>query len=859
LAPDRPPLSHGQLADGIADKLRQFREAGLGPEDRIAVVLPNGPEMAIALLSVMVSGAAAPLNPNYSRDEFDFYLADLEPRALLIDAGVTNPARDVAAAKGIPTIDLQRGSAGDAGAIRLTVPAVGPPIVNGGPSPDDIALLLHTSGTTSRPKLVPLTQSNLYFSARNIGRSLELKPEDRCLNVMPLFHIHGLVAAVVASLAAGGSVVCTPGFLAHEFLSWIDEYRPTWYTAVPTIHQSVLARAREMQDFAAPESLRFVRSCSAALSPSVMLELENLFGVPVCEAYGMTEAAHQMACNPLPPRPRKQGSVGLPTGIEITVMDESGHAVPEGAPGEIAIRGNTVTAGYLNNGPANEAAFCGGWLRTGDIGYFDADGYLFLNGRAKELINRGGEKISPREVEDALLTHPAIAQAAAFGMPEERLGEVVAAVAVLRAGTTVSEMEIRSHAAGRLAYFKVPEQVRFVDEIPKGPTGKVQRIGMAQRLGFAAQRQSDPRKAATAGPDSDDAVERCILSLMEKSGGSTPIGMDTSFFETGGDSIQAGILLAEVSKQFGADIPLAAFMLEPTAAFIARIVRDGAVPAPETLVTIRKGGRNAPFFCVHPHDGRVTLFYALATCLDAEQPFHAFQAPSGEALRPAARGIERMAASYVRAMRAAWPGGPYYLGGYCFGALIAFEMARMLYQQHEEVAFLALIDSYAPGAPSPSRRGFLPRILFPALDRGLRVRPLLAYVSHLPAELRRQYLLNTIKAQITEWRSVIAGASAHPYSLPGRDSDRGWDFLPGQHEGSAVLFRPTREPLGFQRDPGMGWGRFIKGGLEIENIRGYHRSLIFKPANRLLGERLNFRLQAQNRGRSTGSPVFAGQ
>lgn len=845
LAPARSPLSFGRLADIITENLRKFREAGFGSHDRTAVVLPNGPDMAVALLTMMIAGAAAPLNPNYSADEFDFYLADLEAKALLIQAGAENASRDVAAARGVPIIDLHVDPSGEAGSIRLNLPVIGPPSLDQLPRPEDIALLLHTSGTTSRPKLVPLTQSNLYISALNIRESLALGPEDCCLNVMPLFHIHGLVAALLSSLAAGGGVVCTPGFLANEFLGWMRHFRPTWYTAVPTIHQSVLAGAIDAPDFRVPERLRFVRSCSASLSPSIMSELERLFGVPVCEAYGMTEASHQMACNPLPPRSRKPGSVGLPTGIEITLLDEAGTAVPAGESGEIAIRGRTVTSGYLKNSEANDAAFCHGWLRTGDMGYLDTDGYLFLNGRSKELINRGGEKISPHEVEDVLLTHPAIEQIAAFGIPDDRLGEDVAVAAVLKPGMTVSEIDIRGYAAGKLAYFKVPKQVLFVNEIPKGPTGKVQRIGLAGRLGLSPQIQNRPavQEAGSDQADSSNSIENYVLQLMQKFAGSRLIGIEASFFEAGGDSIQAGIFLADVKRRFGVDIPLAAFILDATARYVARVIKGSVTPVSTTLVPIKKNGGNPPFFCVHPHDGRATLFYPLADHFDEEQPFHAFQALSEEALRPTAGGIERMAGTYVNAMKAAWPQGPYLIGGYCFGALVAFEMARILFLRQENVALLALIDSYAPGGPAPSFPGLVPRLLFPFFDRAFRIRPLLAYISHFSQEQKKQYLLNLIRTQMREWRSSVSRVGTGSYSLPGRNNDGEWQFLPGSYAGSAVLFRPTREPLGFQRDPSMGWSRFVQGRLDIESIRGYHRALIFKPCNRLLAERLNWHLK----------------
>jgi acyl-CoA synthetase (AMP-forming)/AMP-acid ligase II len=354
----------------------------------------------------------------------------------------------------------------------------------GGPAQaEDTALILHTSGTTARPKIVPLLQRNVVATARHIVATLALRPEDVCLNIMPLFHIHGLMAATLASLAAGSQVSCSPGFNALRFFHWLDEVRPSWYTAVPTMHQTILARADRHPESVAGSRLRLIRSSSASLPPQVMAELERTFRAPVVEAYGMTEAAHQMASNPLPPRARKPGSVGPAAGPEVGIMDERGNLLSRGEIGEVVIRGPNVTPGYEANPEANAKAFTDGWFRTGDQGSLDEDGYLRLTGRLKELINRGGEKISPLEVDEALMHHPAVLQVVAFPMPHEKLGEEVAAAVVLREGLHATERELRAFAATRLADFKVPRRIVIVSEIPKGATGKLQRIGLASKLG----------------------------------------------------------------------------------------------------------------------------------------------------------------------------------------------------------------------------------------------------------------------------------------------------------------------------------------------------------------------------------------
>ena len=484
-SPGMPWLSGPALKD-LATSVRQtLAAAGIGRGDRVAIVLPNGPEMATAFLTVAATCCAAPLNPAYKADEFEFYLQDLQPAAILLAATETGPAKDVASRLDIPVLTLHPAS-GAAGLFTLDASALPTGKAQPEPSrPEDPALVLHTSGTTARPKIVPLTNANLAASARHIATALALTPADTCLNIMPLFHIHGLIGAVSSSLSAGAAVSCTPGFNAFKFGEWLAEVKPTWYTAVPTMHQAILMRMRAHPDAARAANLRLIRSSSASLPPQVMAELEEVFGAPVIESYGMTEATHQMASNPLPPRARKPGSVGIAAGPEVGIMDDDGTILPQGEIGEVVIRGPNVTPGYDNNPSANVKAFTNGWFRTGDQGRLDEEGYLILTGRLKEQINRGGEKISPLEVDVVLLDHPSIAQVCTFGIPHDKLGEEVGAVVVPRPGETVTEADVRAFAAERLAAFKVPRRVLIMDDIPKGATGKVQRIGLAAKLGLA--------------------------------------------------------------------------------------------------------------------------------------------------------------------------------------------------------------------------------------------------------------------------------------------------------------------------------------------------------------------------------------
>ena len=540
------------------------------------------------------------------------------------------------------------------------------------------ALLLSTSGTTSTPKLVPLTEESLLRSAANVATTLELGPSDCSLNVMPLFHIHGIVAGLLASLSAGGSVVCTPGFIAADVLGWVEDLQPTWYTAVPTIHQALLDVARRPGDRSKRlwPTLRFIRSSSAALPVRLMEELEQVFSVPVIEAYGMTEAAHQMTSNPLPPGVRKPGTVGRAAGPEVAVLDDDSRVVSPGTEGHIAIRGATVIAGYLDNPVANANDYVDGWFRTGDRGRLDDDGYLTITGRTKEIINRGGEKVAPREVDDALLAHPDVVHAVAFALPHPRLGEEVGAAVVLRESALATAAELRVFVAERLAPYKVPRRVVVVDAIPRGPSGKLVRTNLAEVLGLTA-----PSSDAVALPyiEPRDELELELRGIWQRVLGlDVPPSTDVEFFDLGGDSLHAAELLVDVETSFGRRLSATVFVDDATVRGMAAQVR--APPSDAAFVTVipvQPTGSKPPLFCLLRAGSIVATRY-LASGLGPDQPVYALWIPSMHGPREMAGSVEDIAAAAVEAVRRVQPDGPYFLFGHSFGAIVMYEVAAQL-------------------------------------------------------------------------------------------------------------------------------------------------------------------------------------
>jgi len=563
LAPGRAPMTYGALRALAKDTVRALRGVGVGRNDRVAVVLPDGPEAAATIISVAAGAVCVPLNPSFTADEWQRYFVELKTSALLTRPDVGSASRAAALALGIPVLDLSTSL--DAAPIDVTGSARRRVRDESFATGGDDALILLTSGTTSRPKTIPLTHASVCLSAHNVGAAIELEPEDRLLSVLPLFHGHGLISGVIAALAAGSNVVVTRGFDAEAFLSWLAEFRPTWYTAVPAIHRAVLSAAERDQEPARQSSLSLIRSASSALPAKVLSRLEALFGVPVIDTFGMTEAATQIAANPL--HRRKLGSVGRSAGAEIMILGAGGRQLPPGEHGEIALRGPSITRGYDNDAAATREAFRDGWFRTGDLGYLDDEGYLFLVGRIKDVINRGGQKVAPGEVEDILLNHPDVVDAAVFAVPHVRLGADVAAAVVLSPAATVSGPELRDFLRKRLASFKVPGLIRIVPQIPKGAGGKVKRGELAAALSLTRPEVRVKRGRKIAAPRSE--LERQTAKIWSDLLDVDQIDIDQDVFALGVDSITLTQMISRLRDRFGVDLALKDIFEAPTVAALA--------------------------------------------------------------------------------------------------------------------------------------------------------------------------------------------------------------------------------------------------------------------------------------------------
>ncbi len=540
--------TYAGLQDWLNSYKDLFMKMGVGPGTRIAILVESGLELAMSHLLITGYCSSAPLNKRYTKAEHQFYLDDIKVDYILAQAGDKNEIEDLIEDRDIGILTIDNGQSGRH-KVELVRKKQQPCVSGEERGEEDTGLILHTSGTTSRPKKVLLSQSQMWRSATGIQSRLEIGPDDTSLNMMPLFHIHSLIGVLGSSLVGGACVFFIGKYDPGLFSEAIDNQGITWYSCAPSIHHQVIQDIIATNTCARKSMLRFVRSSSSPLPVGLIEDIYNWLGVPVIEAYGMTEAAHEMACNPLRGK-RKAGSVGRPTNVAIQICTDKGEVVSGTGRGEIVISGKTVITGYeTDKDDINKDAFFGDWFRTGDEGYFDEDGYLFITGRLKEQINKGGEKIAPKEIDDVLLEHPEILQAATFSIDHAVLGEDLAAMVVTTDESSLTSETAISYMANKVADYKVPRAILIVDEIPKGPTGKVQRHLLKKwyvencRSGQSPESPADTRESFLVG------VWRELLNISEDR-----IGVQDNFFDLGGYSLISLRLLNIMNEKFGTEL-----------------------------------------------------------------------------------------------------------------------------------------------------------------------------------------------------------------------------------------------------------------------------------------------------------------
>lgn len=703
--------------------------AGAGQRPRIGIVLPNGLDMAVTLLGVTCAGAALPFNPTYRAAEYEAYFRETRLDALLVSATDEGEAVATARALALPLLRLGAdGSIGGAGAPTGDVPQ---------PSPGDVALVLLTSGSTGRAKAVPLTHCNVCTSAGDVARSMGLSPADRCLAMWEQFHVGGLVDLLLAPLISGGTLVCTPGFDAARFFDLLPAVRPTWFQGVPATLNELVVHARRNGLTVTPHSLRLLRSVAAALPPQVMQDIEDTFGVPVLQTFGMTEAGPLITSTALPPAARKPGSVGRSCGPQVRIVGPAGETLPACETGEVAVRGDNVFAGYENDADANAQQFRAGWFHTGDLGHLDADGDLFLTGRIKQLINRGGEKVNPQELDDALMAHEAVAQAACYAVPHRTLGEDVAAAVVLRDGKTVTPEALRAFLRGRLAAFKVPARIRIVDDLPRNMIGKIDRMALS-RL------DDEPAGEASASPAADateTGTEATVAAIWAEELELPSVGPDADFFAIGGDSLSAVRVFLAVEAAFGRKLPEEMLGQITTVRAMARSIdamqpddlpqpvlaaapADGLSPADaRSLASVMALGSipvmrpGSAMKAVNTGGTRIPLFWcfnsparemgSLAPQLDADQPLFGLYS-GGRLFPPTEDMLDRLARHYAAEILSLDPTGPCFLGGNCRGGWIAERLERLLAAAGKPVLGMIILEHATPRlAAFPGRLLFM--------------------------------------------------------------------------------------------------------------------------------------------------------
>ncbi len=863
--PDRPaiespgyrPLTHRELKNQVILVVKTLNAKGFGRNDRIAVIMPAGPETAVLGIAIMAGFTHTPLNPQYREPEFQVILPRLNVKAIVVRKDHETAARTVALSLNISVIEITP-STDQAGSFRIndTIPQEGGELRFA--QSEDIAIVMQTSGTTSLPKIVPLTQKQVCKSVVTLNSWQPHTNKDKSLHIVPHFHLLGVIGTLLLPLAGGGSVICIRDFIPSDFPSYLKNHRPTFYAAGPAHHQAILHELKNLPPHELKNnSLRYIRSISAPLPGYIRREIETLLGVPVIESYAMTESPNITLNMPV-----KEGSVGIPIIESLVILDE--HNTQKGAfdTGEVAIRGDVVFSGYENAPSENATAFIDGWFRTGDMGYLDDEGYLYLTGRKKELINKGGEKISPAEIDQVLMTHPAVQEAMAFRIDDTVLGEDIAAMVVVENKKT-GEDELRRYLLDRLIPFKVPRRIYIVDEIPRSPTGKVQRFVGTERYTTGTLNDAEaPGLLPDPGIQDLSRNQEIILQIWKEildiPSGVSP---DDDFFRCGGNSLAAIELLIKIQRTFHITIPPDTIYVYPSIRQQALMVAQktgNSIQYHPLIVPIRGGGTLPPLFCIHSIGGWIGTYQNIFKYFNQDRPVFGIRAYGLEPGEQPSLTIEEAVRDYADAIKTVQKAGPYYLLGYSAGAIYAFELACQLQGRGESVLFLGNVDQSVP-APRmrllrrisnlvPTRRGSKA-----LMARGLRVHRFLS--NHLKTKPDRGLFSLLIKGTRAFSYGVFYFSrpeplpdwiSAYPekqQSLIRTLRTALWNYQPRTFSGDLILFSTRPDVRSYPDDLTRGWNAFVTGKTTIIGIPGDHDTLYEEPFAHVVAQKIEESLE----------------
>ena len=863
--PGYQPLNYRDLRMQILYGVKTLNAMGFCRNDRIAVIMPGGPETGVACLTVMAGFTAAPLNPEYKEQEFDAYFSKLRIQAIIVEKDRDTTARAVAASRNIPVIEVTPKN-DNAGIFTLgPIPSreVDEAVFA---SPSDIALLLQTSGTTSMPKIVPLSQKQLCASVKVYCSLFGQGNQDRSLHIVPYYHLLGILGTFLSPLTIGGTVICTKNFVASDFPSLLTTYLPTYYFAGPAHHQAILSEIRKIPAGELKNnSLRFIRSTSAALPITVLQEIETLLGVPLIESYAMTESPY-ISVN----FPYKAGSVGIPLNIELVITDENGNSLKAYEPGEITIRGEGVFNGYEDAPDENASAFINGWFRTGDLGYLDEEGYLYITGRKKELINKGGEKISPAEIDAVLMAHPFVTQAMAFRINDSVLGEDIAAMVVPVQGN-VSENDLREYLLDHLVPFKVPKRIYFVDEVPRGSTGKLLRYAGTDFYNHEHLNDTKRTDQPEENSSSDLFSNQEILTEIWRDVLDIPYVLPgEDFFRYGGNSLAAIHLLIKIQRTFQINLPPDTIYHYPTIRQQAHLIDQKVENTRQyhpLIVPIRREGQLLPLFCVHPVDGWVGQYGELSRFIDQKRPIIGIRARGMEPTEIPLPTVEQAVTEYIDAIKTVQKNGPYHILGFSAGGIYAYELACQLVEKGDRVVFLGIIDKSIPLPEIRSLKAlsslFSPKqgsviippgifhfirfgkirlkknpdnILYALLFKGIRFCSLaMLYVSGSktsPAQTKNiEY-----DASIEEYLMTNFPKQQHPLV---RTLHMAFvNYQPKKFSGDITFFSTGPDSAFFPGDPTRGWSSCTTGKTIVVDIPGDHENLFKEPLCQVVAKKI---------------------